>query len=119
MLCIAFSLRHVKILEEVDMAKIVWKPIEMCSLTGIKFVSDLPEFNLRSDLLDRILDMKSGEPISLHEAYNLYWDATMDMLLNGGEVIPEEEVHDWLKWVTRKGFRIILDGSEYEIKEAA
>lgn len=98
-----------------------WKPFINFAIDGTPFKHDAQALNDDPTLLSRIEKMPNGRPVSVHVAFGTYWDALMDHLVGdgggGAEAAGNIFNEDWVQWISKQGFKIVLKGDEYELSQ--
>lgn len=98
--------------------RVIWKPIIMHSLEGKPCAPSVPKtFSNDPLLFDKIQAMPKGTPVGLAAAFNMYWYEIMSNVLDDdgdSKLAGEITNQDWVKWISKQGFQIILRGDEYD-----
>lgn len=100
------------------MTNVKWKSYTSFTVEGKPYKSDGKIFDKDPTLLQRIMNMPAKDrKISIHSAYNMYWQEIMSCLLDDCSADKAGDVNsqDWVTWISKQGFQIILTGDEYEI----
>jgi hypothetical protein len=101
-----------------SMSGIKWKTFINSTIEGKPFKDDAAAFNRDKTLLQRITNMpKADKKISIHMAYNMHLQEIMSCLFDDHNVDKAGDVYqeDWVTWVSKQGYQIILKGDEYDI----
>lgn len=95
-----------------------WKQYTGYSIEGKPFRNDASAFNRDETLLQRISNMpKRDRQIDIYTAFGLYWHEIVASVIEEGDVDHAGDVTntDWVTWISRQGYQIVLKGDEYEL----
>lgn len=95
--------------------KVYWKTFKGHGIAGeaAEFVPYSPD-DTGLWLWLQIREMPLGKPIGLFDAFRMVQDAFRQKIMLGREVTVTFDT--WVEWVAEQGYRIELDGSEFEIE---
>lgn len=99
------------------MSDIRWKQFTGFTIEGKPYQVNPKALDADKTLLQRITNMPTGKQISLASAYNTHALEIVSCLLDDCSADKAAEVMniDFVLWISRQGFQIILSGDEYEI----
>jgi hypothetical protein len=99
--------------------KVIWKPIlAICILDAdeIPRPTQPESFDGDGSLLEKIQAMPQGRPINLQAAFLLAQDEFFNAMEREDFAAVDQLIDEhWTESVSRQGYRIILNGSEYEV----
>jgi len=100
--------------------KIIWKPWWETTKSGKLYAVDPDMVNYDFSLLQRIQMMPEGKRISFAEARIIQGKESGRLFRDGS--VPSEEYQShidggWVSYLVKKGYKIILDHTEYDILE--
>jgi hypothetical protein len=100
--------------------RVKWKPLPVQEPDGTFKMYGAHRLNAEPTTLQRISQMPAGKVISLQDACSLFHIQIMETLEEGGvDAVMAPEYADWIGWIARQGFQILLKGDEYEVLGAA